>query len=650
MMPPEDYKVAINFFRIFPQDFRFTVFRRLRHDEGQARQFSGAKFRRLPSHHNSQITEPNKADEYRGYWVQYDDSESLESYECHSRTNLYLTLDYLFHLLKAKTSRLLESDWKLDEKSKGLPRLLYVLQHHDVGDEVVWLQPYFLRHTREFGFLCDFKLDQPPYSKPTKRSLELSLATKNGQPDRDHYADRFGKLQSFVARYLDKLSPLRPEPSHITLESKLIEIKATMLKPKTYIFAGDQTSKSQFIGVKEQGPLSSANNDVKIYFIYLPSDRALSHDLFRALRGDTFKTFPGMEAMFRIKMDSDRVSGMPLESFDILSLERLCAKICEDSEGRPVVPVLIFPFSKFSGEQNDRFYYLAKHTFLKRRWPSQFVGRHTLIDRNALKWSVSNIGLALFAKMGGQPWKVRPETDRCLIVGLGQAHRIVEDSVEKYFAYSVLTDSSGLYKDIRVLGRSSDEKIYLQEFKEKLEDIFREFAPNFDRFVIHSTFKISKTELSAVKALLERMKPLLSENGHKKEFVVIKFNDKNRFFGYSRASNSLIPYESSFVPISNFEYLIWFEGLQLHNPNIIKRIERPVHVEFLYSSDAIDEQQRIKYLQDSLNLSGANWRGFNAKSLPVSIYYAKLIATFFAQFQTLDLEEIDLSAINPWFL
>jgi hypothetical protein len=56
------------------------------------------------------------------------------------------------------------------------------------------------------------------------------------------------------------------------------------------------------------------------------------------------------------------------------------------------------------------------------------------------------------------------------------------------------------------------------------------------------------------------------------------------------------------------------------------------------------------YLQDSLNLSGANWRGFNAKSLPVSVFYAKLIARYFSQFERLGLEECELDNLTPWFL
>jgi argonaute-like protein implicated in RNA metabolism and viral defense len=358
-----------------------------------------------------------------------------------------------------------------------------------------------------------------------------------------------------------------------------------------------------------------------------------------------------MEPMFGFRMNDTSIGGVSTNSFEVVDLEYACETIEKNARGRPVVPVLITPFKKGGDEEASVSYYRAKHTLLKRGWPSQFVSLDTLNDRNVLKWSVSNIGLQLFAKMGGQPWKVLPETERCLIIGLGQSHKIVDGKVEKYIAYSVLTDSSGLYEELRVLGSSSEEASYLQNLRRNLSRILTDYGDQYDRFVIHATFKVQKRELDAVKQVLDSTFPGSDGPRRSREFAVLKFNDRNRFFGYSEASNSRIPYESTFLQLSRPEYLVWFEGLQWHRPNVYKRIERPLHVEFLYPEvKLIQDNQRVKYLQDAVNLSGANWRGFNAKSLPVSVYYAKIIADYFKEFQALGLDDIDLTAIHPWFL
>lgn len=134
------------------------------------------------------------------------------------------------------------------------------------------------------------------------------------------------------------------------------------------------------------------------------------------------------------------------------------------------------------------------------------------------------------------------------------------------------------------------------------------------------------------------------------EFLVIKINTKNKFFGYYSDSNSLVPYESTCLQLSSNEYLIWFEGIQRNKPNVYKRFSGPTHLQSYYSSKHLSPPEKMKYLQDIINLSGANWRVFNAKSLPVSIYYCQLIARRIKEFDSLGYEDIQIKDSNPWFL
>ncbi|MBT9132787.1 MAG: hypothetical protein DDT32_01689 [Syntrophomonadaceae bacterium] len=455
-----EYKVALSFFKVLPQDFNFIIYRRTSNPQGETTLYPEAKVRRLPLLEWTKVEHLQGEVEYREFWVQYHEAEEFEPYECGSRTNTYLTLDYLFHLLKSRCTFLPKKDYCIDEGSFK-PRISFVLSRHEEGNQVVWLQSYLLRAKGEFGFLADFKIDRAENVPFSRRTLELSLAQKSGRTNRDFYADRFAKLQRFVSVYQPSVFDLRSYPSQITIQKTLSELSASLLDTKTYVFGEGQTSNSQFVGIRANGPLAAANNNVKLYLIHRAEDRVLSHDLFRALRGDTFKTFPGMEAMFGFTLDRNHIGSMTIEDFDSAYLDQVCTLMAEDASGRPVVPIVIGPFNRLGDSEANRIYHLSKHAFLKRGWPSQFVDRHTLINRDTLKWAISNIGLALFAKMGGQPWKVRPKSENCLIVGLGQAHRVVDDVVQKYFAYSVLTDSSGLYKEIRVLGSSISRIDYL---------------------------------------------------------------------------------------------------------------------------------------------------------------------------------------------
>ena len=81
---------------------------------------------------------------------------------------------------------------------------------------------------------------------------------------------------------------------------------------------------------------------------------------------------------------------------------------------------------------------------------------------------MSNIALQIFTKLGGIPWKVKPAYDNCLIIGIGQAHRLGVAGIQKYFAYCVATDSSGLYKKIAVLSHTNLRATYIDDLQRSL--------------------------------------------------------------------------------------------------------------------------------------------------------------------------------------
>lgn len=71
------------------------------------------------------------------------------------------------------------------------------------------------------------------------------------------------------------------------------------------------------------------------------------------------------------------------------------------------------------------------------------------------------------------------------------------------------------------------------------------------------------------------------------------------------------------------EYLVWFEGLLYGKEVVDKRLSNPVHIKFLNINNRKDFDEQA-YLQDILNLSGANWRGFNANQFQFQYTIHKL--------------------------
>lgn len=640
-------KIALSFFSLQTQDFFFTIYRHPYHPGERKENWPNCSRRKLP---NLAIGSGDEKRTYGDYWVSLEAREGFEEFICCPKDNIYLTEDILYHALLDKCNQRLMADKEYSLRPGLRSREVYFnLDSYTEGKQTIWLEPYFLKSEDKFGFLADFRFLSPSGTKSTRRIQQLSLSLdKDWKSNKNFYLDRFDQLRKFLSMYYERIFPLKIGQSSLNMAKTLFNMESKRLNSKLYVFSSNIVSKSQFNGIKSNGPLEAPADKPKVYFLYRQQDKPFADDLFKALRGDTYHTtFPGMEKMFKFRLDKENVGGRAIDGYDIESLEETIEAIMNDARGRKVVPVLLIPYKRDSGPESIRIYHLAKYVFLRKKIPSQFVSIVQLSLRDQLKWSVSNIGLALFAKMGGKPWKVTPSTDNSLIVGIGQAHSMVNNVRTKYYAYSILTESTGLYKDLKILGKGSNKDTYITEFKTNLKSIFDQYYDDYNAFVIHTTFSIPQDELNVVVDVLDSYR---KERNSAKKFVVMKFNDQNKYFGYSLTSNSMIPYESSYLQLAWNEYLVWFEGLQYHNPNVLKKIERPLHIEFLYPREWQNDVEKIGYLQDAINISGANWRGFNAKSLPISVYYAYLVAEYYKEFQALGLEDIDLENINPWFL
>jgi hypothetical protein len=639
-------KIALNFLAIDKHDFSFTAnvkpYVAPNERETDSKE-EDVRTYRLPSN-----SVGDETDEYSAYDICLGTKAGFEPRKISSYANIYLTQYFLFTYLLTKCKAVLGCNeyFVVDDYRN---KVNFVIRKTDVGDETVWLEPYFLHKTREFGFMAGFhfrvKDGQVLNNQVLQKSLSLS---PDGRENTNYYVDNLKKLEEFLGLFHDKIFPLIVnEDIQFELIWPLRQLQGEALNTKTYVFANDKRDTSQFQGVKKHGPLERIPDNSVICFMYRPREKPLSYELYHALRGEKYATFPGMKSMFSFSLSKEHVMGVPLEGYEEETIRTAVERVASFAENRPVLPLILFPWTRLEWNQEGiDAYYRTKYQFLAKKLPTQFVSLQRICGRDGLKWSISNIGLAVFSKLGGKPWKLATNHERCLIIGIGQAHRRIGDNISRFFAYSVLSDSSGLYDSIRILSASENKEQYLNGLTEKIKTVIDELSEHYERFVIHTPFKLKIDEMQAIQTALERIE---NESGEK-TFAVLKFNDNSKYFGFALNNNSKVPYESSYVPLGKRQYLVWFEGLQYHNPTIRRRIARPMHIEFVYSNKELSHDDERGYLQDAINLSGANWRGFNAKTLPISVYYAKLIAKYIREFDRLGFPEINIENLSPWFL
>jgi hypothetical protein len=641
---PVDYQIHLNFLPVLGELPDFEVFRKLRSDPQEPKPTGQQDIHgySLPSNHAN-------VEDRASYWVAFEAHDGFEPFIVKPGYNNDLTISAIFKAIgKCCREKLGGDDYWMPERG-FLREVHFNMRRHPEGSEQLVVRPYHLRTVKKFGILADFHLRLNDGVKFSRRVQQLSLSLdEHFRRNLDFYVERFARITEFLRKRWDVLSPilLPGAQSDVALRNEFEPLPAYRLRSRVYVFGNNRESRSQFTGLKDFSPLQPLQVAPKLLFVFREQDRQAARTLVTALKGGKRRerfSFPGFEQLFKTPLEIDRnpvvVADFSTDSMK-LALERM------RRETSLTVPVLVMP------DDEDEGYLNHKSLFTNAGIPSQVCTLGVIQNDNTLKWSVANIALQIFCKAGGSPWKVRPAGDRCLIIGVSQSHKLRKDakaasSIERYFAFSILTDSSGLFQKIQVLGQGEDEQSYLEQLRANLKEVLATNAQQFPRVVVHTSFKLKHREMDEIQQVVQEA----SAQAHNANcrFAVVKVNQRSTFFGANRNVNSLVPFEGTHIKLGHGEHLVWFEGIFPDKPTVTKAFPGPTHLQFLRVSEQNDISDDL-LLQDLMNLSGANWRGFNAKSAPVSIFYCHLVADMVHDFQERGLPLPAVEGLRPWFL
>lgn len=641
----DDYQIHVNFLPVEITAARCLIYRR---------RCAGQEERPVPQATRHKLPAVGVSEkDWETYWVIQEAMDGFQAFECQPLWSPDLFRRILFGCLKRSVEASLQP-WQYQFPANSfIQEVSLIMATHPEGDEVLVVQPYFLKASHQVGFLVDFHFNLGDGVSFGRRIQQLSLSLdKSFRRNVDYYVDRSSKVRRFLESRWSVFNgltfPGASEPLRISKD--FVALPAERLRPKIYVFAGAKESRSQFTGLRDFGPLQPLDSPPRLLFAFREQDRQAARRLALSLKGQKQRgqyNFPGFSELFKTTLEID-ANPIILPDLSSASMEAALQRAKTARETSPrILPVIVLPNGKDNG------YLAQKAHFSHAGMPTQVCTLRILEDQESLKWAIANLALQIFCKAGGRPWKVRPTAERSLIIGISQSHklRLLNEEVhfDKYFAFSVLTDSSGLFQQIQVLGDSSDHSTYVEAVRANLKRVLEENAGVFQRVVIHTSFKLKHEEIRAIQQTTSEVAAVTDRS--KCRFSVIKVNQRSRFFGINRAINSLVPYEGTTVRLGPHEYLVWFEGIYPDKPNVTKVFPGPTHLQFLRVDDERPEPaEERELLQDLVNLSGANWRGFNAKSSPVSVFYCHLVADFVHNFHEQGLPMPAVQDIQPWFL
>ncbi len=630
-------KIEINFLPLTEQNFLVRVYRR-NSDKANERSETRSRFR----------LKGDDSHEYESFDISWEPREGFTEYTCSPQENYDLTKQFLFRRLDAK----LLQDCSVEFYS---PTSTFYKEHRFViskvmeGQTELRLQPYFLNTDQQFGFLVQhhFRVnsDQPFNREVQKHSLSLD---SRYQHNRSFYSDKYRITQDFINSVVSEIGNII---ENISISTTLSEVHVDTLETKQYLVGNGCESNSQYVGIKNNGPFKLVSGQVKYLFVFTEPLRQLARDVYSGLDGKLYSgMFSGLDGMFKLPFAKGCVDHEIIDQYDAKTIEVISDKAIKMQEcGQYKVCILTFFPATLSEEENREVYSHLKLKAIEGGFCTQGIRQETMGKKEQLKWSIGNIGLQIFSKLGGVPWLMKPSHQKCLIFGIGSAHeKDTEGVIQKYSAYTVCIDTKGNFNKIQPLSSSTNKDKYLSQLKEELiKTIDDDQNRDIEECVIHVPYKVRRDEVDVIKKSVNEVR-----NDVDFEIKIIKINTQHRFFGFSH-HNTKVPNESSFIQLSKYDYLIWTEGLQYGKSTINRRVSEPLHVQFMYGASG-DYDEDKTYLQDIINLTGANWRGFNSKAQPISIYYSKLIAGFmkrFGRYESVgDFSVLSQETFNPWFL
>ena len=280
-------------------------------------------------------------------------------------------------------------------------------------------------------------------------------------------------------------------------------------------------------------------------------------------------------------------------------------------------------------------YYTTKARIMAQGVPVQLLKIET-IRRQKIDYILNNLSLAMYAKLGGIPWTLTPNTDLAheIVVGIGSA-RLTDSrrgAGERVIGITTVFSGDGQYLLANNTQEVSAEQ-YLDALTHSLKETVAELRSRFGwklrdrvRFIFHQSFKKYKdVEAEAVKAFAASL------TDFDIQYAFVHVSDSHNWMLFDRMATGvqfgnsikgkMVPQRGQCVPLGPNTALLTLSG-----PSQVKTAYQGCPHPILLSIHENSTFKSLDYLaRQVFNLSFMSWRGFHPSTLPVSISYSNMI-------------------------
>ncbi|MFA4916570.1 MAG: Piwi domain-containing protein [Syntrophales bacterium] len=409
------------------------------------------------------------------------------------------------------------------------------------------------------------------------------------------------------------------------------------------LFGRDHTDVNAATGMRDGGafeiPKERADR-LKFLFIYQNSEQANS--LYLSLKRG-LKHFPGLLSYVGIPVnitnEQERLRYKSKETL-LKEFEGFLSNDLKESNYPDYFAIVLVPSSKETATDEDsRNYFKIKEKLLQKGMPTQFIDSGK-INSAFFHYYLPNISIAILAKIGGIPWKLKRKPYNELIIGFNE--REYDGNV--ILGTAVYFDNSGKLQQVRSF-KSTGRNELIVSLKNSINQFIEQNSNPPERLVIHYYKPPRREEVAEIHKLIK------DEFRFNLPFAVVEINDTKQKTDlcFDVENTYGMPTSGTFVRLRRDEYLLFNNLRYWKNP--IKPVnidEYPVKIK-LYNTESGGFSHR-ELLSQIYEFSRLYWKGLKQKSQPVTTQYAKMAAEFGAHFENGEIPENEISQRTAWFI
>jgi hypothetical protein len=304
------------------------------------------------------------------------------------------------------------------------------------------------------------------------------------------------------------------------------------------------------------------------------------------------------------------------------------------------------PFNKSeTSHQHERVYVKVKELLLNRNIASQFVEPANVNEEkgNKFVYSLTNMSIAILAKLDGVPWQLGSDFKNELIIGIG-AFKHFADQVQ-YVSSAISFDNTGRFHQFEYFMKHQVD-VLAGSIATKVREFTASVKPP-DRIIIHFYKQLSIKELAPIeKALMELKFP----NPIPIFIVTINKTEAKDIFVFDASWQHLMPLSGTYINIGNKKYVLCNNARYSNFYNPMEGFPFPVKLsidctepKLLKNDDTINELINQVY-----QFSRLYFKSVMQQNLPVTIKYPEMIAEIAPYFDGTGIPPIVKN--NLWFL